>query len=71
MKCKKCGFDNVDALSIDHIHNGGNKHRRELNSKAGYNFYWWLIKNNFPKGYQVLCMNCQFIKKHKIYNRRK
>ena len=27
------------------------------------NLYNWLIKNNFPSGFQTLCMNCQFIKR--------
>ncbi len=56
--CSRCGFKDIKALSIDHINGGGNKHRRKIK-----NFYYWLRKNNFPEGYQVLCMNCQFIKK--------
>ena len=59
-KCCKCGYDDIRALSIDHIDGGGAEHRRKLTHK---NFYNWLIKNNYPKGFQVLCMNCQFIKK--------
>lgn len=50
----------IDALSIDHIDGGGAKHRKGLTTS---NIYRWLIKNNFPTGFQVLCMNCQFIKK--------
>ena len=53
----RCGFDDMRALSIDHINGGGNKHRKKVK-----NFYSWLIRNDFPDGYQVLCMNCQFIK---------
>jgi hypothetical protein len=30
---------------------------------GGLEFYRWLIKNNYPEGYQTLCMNDQFIKK--------
>ena len=29
MKCNYCGFQNIDALQIDHIHGGGNKDRKE------------------------------------------
>jgi hypothetical protein len=55
-------------LSIDHINGNGAEHRRELKrttggSTGGHDFYRWLKNNNFPDGYQVLCMNCQFIKK--------
>jgi len=63
LECKYCGFDNIDALTIDHIHNNGAKHRKKLKiTRCGIGFYCWLKKNNFPKGYQVLCANCQLIK---------
>ena len=26
-------------------------------------FYLWLKRNNFPEGFQTLCMNCQWLKK--------
>ena len=64
-ECANCGYDIFEALSIDHIHNNGNIHRRGLFGKAqsgGRSFYEWLIKNNYPKGYQVLCRNCNWLK---------
>jgi len=61
--CVKCGFDNTKALSIDHINGHGNTHRRNSNLSGGLEMYRWLKKNNFPEGYQTLCMNCQMIKK--------
>jgi hypothetical protein len=30
---------------------------------GGCRFYLWLKTNKYPSGYQVLCMNCQFVKK--------
>lgn len=62
MRCAHCGFDDIRALSIDHINGGGEKARREQG--FGDRNYRWLIKNHFPDGLQVLCMNCQFIKRH-------
>ena len=59
--CVRCGFSDIRALSIDHINNDGGNHRRQL-GKAGTSFYKWLKDNNFPDGFQTLCMNCQFIK---------
>jgi hypothetical protein len=53
-KCKICGTDIQEFLQIDHIDGGGNKHRRSLSMS----FYDWLIKNNFPNGFQILCANC-------------
>lgn len=57
MKCFKCGEDRIFGLSIDHINSNGKEHRKIVK-----HLYPWLIKNNFPDGYQVLCMNCQFEK---------
>jgi hypothetical protein len=50
-------------LTIDHIANNGSQHRRELSGDgyrdaSGYKTYRWLENNGFPKGFQVLCANC-------------
>jgi len=66
--CQECGFDShLSALSIDHIDGNGANHRRELNGK---NIVYWLKDNSYPDGFQVLCMNCNFIKawENKEYN---
>lgn len=60
--CCKCGYSDIRALSLDHINGGGTKHRREL-GKVGTEFYRWIKESGYPAGYQVMCMNCQFIKK--------
>jgi len=60
MKCAKCGFDDERALSIDHINGGGTQHRKQV--KSGGNFNEMLVREGYPEGYQILCMNCQFIK---------
>ena len=60
LTCQHCGFTDLRALSIDHIKGGGTQDRK---IRSGYALYRWLIKNNFPEGFQVLCMNCQFIKR--------
>jgi len=61
--CAKCGLTDIRALSIDHINNDGAHHRKTVLSGSGSGTYCWLIKNNFPPGFQVLCMSCQFIKR--------
>jgi len=64
--CVICGESRLDCLSIDHINGNGNKHRKEiLKVGGGIHFYRWLVKNGFPEGYRTLCMNDQFIEKHK------
>lgn len=60
-KCVCCGENRIEFLTIDHINDGGRKHRRSI---GGPNrFYLWLKKNNYPKDYQVLCMNCNWAKR--------
>ena len=64
-KCNCCYEPRLEFLTIDHINGGGNKHRKELfgnRKQSGTRFYNWLIKNNFPEGYQVLCWNCNSAK---------
>jgi hypothetical protein len=60
--CAFCGYSDIRALSIDHVEGNGCEHRRK--DKSAYAIYNWLKQNNFPSGFQVLCMNCQFIKRH-------
>ena len=60
--CVRCGFTDIRALSIDHINGGGAQDRKKVGS--GVRFYKWLKDMGYPQGYQTLCMNCQFIKKH-------
>jgi hypothetical protein len=64
--CACCGETQKEFLSLDHINNDGNKHRKGITGKrhfAGFHTYSWLAKNGFPSGYQVLCMNCNWGKR--------
>ena len=68
-KCACCGVKGIEFLALDHI-NG----RRQMDSepelkKIGYSsklankqLLTWLKNNNFPKGFQILCHNCNFAK---------
>lgn len=58
--CNCCGESMKCFLSIDHIDGGGSKHRRDTKTRGGKKFYIWLVRNNYPDGYQVLCFNCNF-----------
>jgi len=57
-KCQCCGENHIEFLAIDHINNDGYIHRKTLKT----NIYDWLIKNNYPDGFQVLCHNCNLAK---------
>ena len=54
-KCACCGEKQYEFLAIDHIKGGGTKHRKSINGK---NIYLWLFQQKYPKGFQVLCHNC-------------
>lgn len=60
--CVRCGFKDIRALSVDHIEGGGNRERvgRLKNTRT---FYRGLQQEDYPDGYQTLCMNCQWIKR--------
>lgn len=60
--CCWCGIDEPFVLAIDHVNNDGKEHRRLIGSVGGHKFYKWLRDNNYPKGFQVLCMNCNHAK---------
>lgn len=61
-KCS-CGHNDLRALSIDHVNGKGTAHRKTIKG-GGLGFYRWLKVNAYPTGFQVLCMNCQFVKRH-------
>jgi len=64
--CNCCGETIQEFLTLDHIENDGADHRRSIgkgSAGSGYNLYRWIIKNDFPKNFQVLCMNCNWGKR--------
>ena len=68
-KCSCCGESNIAFLTLDHVHNDGAAHRRELKEKHGYDprgirFYAILRSKGYPQDgrLQVLCWNCNCAK---------
>ena len=57
-------YTNILALQIDHINGGGNKARKKVNVTK---FYLDILKEiqNGSKDYQLLCANCNWIKRFK------
>jgi hypothetical protein len=56
IKCKCCGETIIEFLCLDHIGGGGVTKRKIVGNS--YRYYAWLIKNNYPSGYRILCHNC-------------
>lgn len=52
----------IEVLTIDHIRGGGSKHQKEIGIGR---LYQWLKNNNYPEGYQVLCIGCQWVKRRR------
>jgi hypothetical protein len=57
-RCVRCHESIIQFLTIDHINGGGGKHKKILNGSIDP----WLIKNNYPDNFQILCYNCNFFK---------
>ena len=58
-KCNCCGENEIKFLTIDHLDNDGNKHRKLLKTK---NIIRWIRNNNYPPKFQILCFNCNCAK---------
>lgn len=59
--CACCNEMHYEFLALDHKDGGGNEHRRKVwgrNRGGGTDTADWVIKNNYPPLFQVLCHNC-------------
>ena|SRR3990167_3589144 len=66
-ECKNCRFNDIRALQIDHINGDGASERKEQRGSRLYTSMFKLFKENskeFAKRYQLLCANCNWIKRH-------
>lgn len=62
-KCECCSETHIEFLSIDHP-NGDGQTDRKVRGGWGYVFYRALIREDFPPGYRILCMNCNWATRH-------
>jgi hypothetical protein len=61
--CLRCGFTDQRALQIDHIKGGGTE---EIRGKLTFHYYRHLLAlsvDELKQNYQILCANCNMIKK--------
>ena len=59
--CACCGEKDIRFLCVDHIHGGGNRHKKLLR-RSDMPIY--LRQENYPEGFQILCYNCNMGKSH-------
>ncbi len=61
LACKRCGFDDYRALQVDHVNGGGQAEVRNTKFRNPERYAKHIAKN--PKNYQLLCANCNWIKR--------
>lgn len=60
-KCVQCGFTDKRALQIDHVYGNGKKDRSRFSSPTKFYLH---VKESYMTGeYQILCANCNIIKR--------
>jgi hypothetical protein len=62
-KCIRCGFSDIRALQLDHIRGDGAKDRKRFKN---IQYMWYYYLDNIKaakKNLQVLCANCNWIKR--------
>jgi len=64
-KCCKCGYCDIRALQIDHVYGRGRKEYEET-GKNSPKYYRQILEaiNSGSKSYQLLCSNCNWIKRY-------
>lgn len=65
--CVWCGFSDPRALHIDHVNDDGNEERKRL--KTPYQRHKAVMDDTEGR-YQILCANCNFIKKYETHKRK-
>ena len=67
-KCVQCDFSDPRALQINHIHNNGANKRRKLGGGVDrlYSKILKMNKKDIKAEYQLLCANCNNIKRFRF-----
>lgn len=58
-RCERCGFNDLRALQVDHVKGNGRKEDSQRHAHR-------MLKRVFerPEAYQLLCSNCNWIKRY-------
>lgn len=60
-KCVRCGFNDPRALQVDHVNGGGTKDIKEMTGMKNIEITRRVLSGS--KEYQLLCANCNWIKR--------
>lgn len=53
--CAQCLESTYEFLTIEHKDGGGREHKRSIGAA---NVAKWIIENNYPNNFEILCWNC-------------
>jgi hypothetical protein len=59
-RCVRCGFKDERALQVDHIYGGGRQHLKIIRH---LDFMKAILQGRFSEDVQLLCANCNWIKR--------
>lgn len=62
-RCIKCGFSDIRALQLDHIKGGGNRDRGKYPNSSHMIAFYLENPEAINKSLQLLCANCNWIKR--------
>lgn len=68
-KCVKCGFSDPRALQVDHINGGGSIEKKKTTRTFSKMIIESVLKEE--NKYQLLCANCNWIKRYENHEVRK
>lgn len=60
-QCTKCGINDSRVLQLDHVNGGGHQERIQFNRNS---FNIGRNAMTRPNDFQLLCANCNWIKRH-------
>ena len=60
--CEKCNINDIDSLSIDHIHGGGIQEKKVVRGLKYLKHLNKLSIEELRNNYQLLCYNCNYSK---------
>lgn len=62
--CNRCGFTDIRALQFDHIKGNGKRDYKRVGKGITFTIYYRSRPKEAQETLQVLCANCNWIKRH-------
>lgn len=69
--CQKCSFRDIRALQLDHVKNDGSQDRKRFKNENNFYFYYYNHYLEAKEKLQVLCANCNTLKRTIIVHQKR